>query len=295
MHARTVLAAALLGACAAFADEVDGVAARVGSAVILRSDVESEMRRAGFADDRFDEVRDAMIERELVLQAATEAKMQMQDWVVENRIREIVDRAFGGDRNKLMEVLAKDKISYPEWRQRIKDDMVVAAMRWQVVDKNIQATPSAMREEYAAHPERYVADRRVTVSTILLLPGDAEKSAEIDAALAKGVPFAELAKKHSADSKASEGGRWEDIKPEEVFRPEICSEIAKLPKDALSGWIELDGWKTLLRKDGESGGDRMPFAEAYDAVAANVRDAESRRLYDDWIKRLKREAYIKLY
>ena len=295
MFCRTVLAATLFAAFAAFADEIDGVAARVGSSVILKSDVLTEMRRVGAGSDRYDEIREEMIERELILRAAIESKLQMQEWVVENRLREIVDRAFGGDRNKLMEALAKDKVAYPEWRQRIKDDMLVAAMRWQVVDKNIQATPSAMREEYAAHPERYIADRRVTVSAILLGPGDAAKYEEIDAALKDGASFADLAKKYSVDAKAGEGGQWKDVKPEEVFRPEICDEIAKMPKGTMSKWIELDGWKFLLRKDNETGGDTMSFADAYDAVAANVKDAESKRLYEDWVNRLKRASYIKVY
>ena len=288
-------AAALLVALSAFAVEIDGIAARVGSAVILKSDVLGEMRRAGAGADRFDEVCGQMIDRELILRAAEEAKLQMQEWVVENRIRDVVQRAFGGDRNKLVEVLAKDKMSFPEWRQRLKDDMVVAAMRWQVVDKNVRATPAAMRDDYAAHPERYVADRRVTVSAILLMPGDAAKSTEIDEALGGGTPFAELAKKHSADARAKEGGQWKDVKPEEVFRPEICAELAKMKKGETSGWIELDGWKFLLRKDDETGGAAMPFAEAYDAVEANVKEAEAKRLYDDWIKRLRRASYIKTY
>ena len=295
MFCRTVLAATLFAAFAAFADEIDGVAARVGSSVILKSDVLTEMRRVGAGSDRYDEIREEMIERELILRAAIESKLQMQEWVVENRLREIVDRAFGGDRNKLMEALAKDKVAYPEWRQRIKDDMLVAAMRWQVVDKNIQATPAAMREEYAAHPERYIADRRVTVSAILLGPGDAAKYEEIDAALKDGASFADLAKKYSVDAKAGEGGQWKDVKPEEVFRPEICDEIAKMPKGTMSKWIELDGWKFLLRKDNETGGDTMSFADAYDAVAANVKDAEAKRLYEDWVNRLKRASYIKVY
>ena len=293
MSCRTVLAAALVAASAAYADEVDGIAARVGSSVILKSDVLTEMRRVGASSDRYDEIREEMVERELILRAAIESKLQMQEWVVENRLREIVDRAFGGDRNKLMAALAKDKVSYPEWRQRIKDDMLVAAMRWQVVDKNVQATPAAMRDEYAAHPERYVADKRVTVSAILLGPGDAAKSDEIDAALKAGTPFADLAKKYSVDAKAGEGGQWKDVKPEEVFRPEICDEIAKMPKGTMSKWISLDGWKFLLRKDNETGGATMSFADAYDEVAANVKDAESRRLYEDWISRLKRASYIK--
>ncbi len=277
------------------ADEVDGIAARVGDAVILKSDVVTEMMRAGAGPEKYKEMRNEMVERELILRAATESKLQMQEWVVENRIREIITRAFGGDRNKLMETLSKDKVSYPEWRQRLKDDMIVAAMRWQIVDKNVSASPSAMRAEYAAHPERYVSDRRVTVSAILLGPSSSVKTSEIDEALRGGADFSELAKKHSVDANAKSGGQWKDVKPEEVFRPEICEEIARMPKGTISKWIELDGWRFLLRKDDETGGSGSSFEEAYDVIAANVKNDESKRLYDAWIARLKSETFIKLY
>ena len=145
LKTRYLLVLSLLISLVAGAGEVDGIAARVGSAVILKSDIANEMRRSGAGAEKYAEIRDEMIERELILRAAKEAKLQMQDWVVENRIRDIISRAFNGDRNKLMEALAKDKVSYPEWRQRIKDDMVVNAMRWQIVDRNIQAAPAAMR------------------------------------------------------------------------------------------------------------------------------------------------------
>ena len=288
------VAAALLGALPLSAVEVDGVAARVGSAVILRSDVLGELRRRNASEDRFDAVREEMIERELVLKAAKESKMSIQEWVVDNNIRGIIERAFGGDRNKLMETLAKERISYPEWRQRMRDDMVVGAMRYQIVEKNVSTTPAALRAEYEAHPERYAADRRVTVSAILLGPDDAAKKAEVDEGL-KTTPFAELARTHSADSHAKDGGQWKDVRPEEVFRPEICAAIDKLKTGETSPWIELDGWNFLLRKDGESGGDRLPFADAYEQVAARVRDAEARRLYTAWIARLKEETYIKVF
>ncbi len=295
LKTKHLLVFSLLAALAAGAAEVDGIAARVGSSVILKSDIANEMRRSGAGVEKYADIRDEMIERELILRAAKEAKLQMQDWVVENRIRDIIQRAFNGDRNRLMEALSKDRVSYPEWRQRIKDDMIVNAMRWQIVDKNIQATPAAMRDEYAAHPERYIADRRVTVSAILLKPGDSEKSAEIDEALKAGTPFSDLAREHSADAKAKEGGQWKDVRPEDVFRPEICEEIAKMPKGTISKWIELDGWKFLLRKDDERGGGKMSFADAYDVIAANVKNEEAKRIYTDWIERLKKETFIKVY
>ena len=152
-----------MAALAAHAVEVDGIAARVGSSVILKSDVIGEMRRAGAGAEKYATVRGEMIERELMLKAAAKAKLQMQDWVVENRVREIVTRVFGGDMNRFKAALAKDRVTFPEWRQRLKDDMVVAAVRWQMVDKTISASPADMRREYESHPERYVSDSSVTV------------------------------------------------------------------------------------------------------------------------------------
>ena len=122
-----------------------------------------------------------------------------------------------------------------------------------------------------------------------------EKPSEIDEALKAGTPFSDLAREHSADAKAKEGGQWKDVRPEDVFRPEICEEIAKMPKGTISKWIELDGWKFLLRKDDERGGGKMSFADAYDVIAANVKNEEAKRIYTDWIERLKKETFIKVY
>ena len=110
MKAKYLLVFSLLTALAAFAVEVDGIAARVGSSVILKSDVIGEMRRAGAGPDRYAIVRGEMIERELMLKAAAKAKLQMQDWVVENRVREVVARVFGGDMNRFKATLAKARI-----------------------------------------------------------------------------------------------------------------------------------------------------------------------------------------
>ena len=294
MKAKYLLVFSLLTALAAFAVEVDGIAARVGSSVILKSAVLGEMRRAGVGEEKYAEVRGEMIERELILKAAARAKLQMQDWVVENRVREIVTRMFGGDANRFKAALARDRVTFPEWRQRVKDDMVVSAMRWQTVDKTVSANPADMRREYESHPERYMTDSRVTVSAILIGPGDADKKSEIEEAL-KTEPFAEVAKKYSSDARAKDGGQWKDIKPEDEFRPEVCAEIAKMKKGETSKWIELDGWNFLVRKDDEKAGSKMTFEEAYDDIAQNVRKELADKRYREWIDRLKAETYIKVY
>ena len=286
-----LLAASFAGVCGAV--EIDGIAAKVNASVILKSDVVTEMRRAGLSSDRYSEVLNEMIERKLILKAASESKMTMQEWVIENRIREIIANAFGGDRNKLMETLAQQKISYPEWRQRMLDDMVVSAMRWQTIDKNVVASPSAMREEYTKNPERYITGGTTTVSVILLNPDDYDKRDEV-MELLKSESFGDVARRYSVDSHAAEGGVWKDIVPEDVFRHEVCHELADMPKGTISGWIDLDGWSFLLRKDDESSLRPRTFAEAYDDVERNVREELAMQRYEQWILRLKADSYIRI-
>ena len=256
------------------AEEVDGVAAKVGSETILRSDVYDEMRRMGERDDsRYAEVRNEMIDRKLILKAAADAKMTMQEWVVENRVREIIGKAFGGDRSKLIETLSKQKTSYPEWYARMKEDMIVGAMRWNVIEKNVSASPSDVRREFEAHPERYKSDHRVTVSVILLKPEEAGRR----------------------DFKELGGKKYENVRPEEQFKPEICREIEAMPKGTISRWIELEGWSFLIRKDAESESRNLSLEEAYDDVEAAVKAAEADRLYKAWIERLRAETYIRVF
>lgn len=291
---KTTLILALLP-WAALAEEIDGIAAKVGNEVILKSDVIMEMRRANISSaDMYEKIRDEIIDRKLILKAANEAKLTLQNWLVDNRVREIIDRAFDGDRNKLMETLSQQKISYPEWYQRMKDDMIVSAMRWNTVDKYVSASPAAMREEYLAHPEKYSTPDVVTVSVILLRPEDAGLREKISAAL-KDEDFAELARRFSADSHAAEGGVWKDVRPSEVFKSEVCEEIAKMPKGTLSHWVEIGGWSFLLRKDDETKGRARTFEEAYEDVEATVKNELANRMQDEWLKRLRAETFVRVY
>ena len=268
----------------ASAVEVDGVAATVGTESILRSEVLNELARMGAPDGQgYQDVLEEMINRKLILKAARESKMTMQEWVVENRVREIVHKSFGGNRNKLIEALGKQKISYPEWYAKTKDDLVIGAMRWNVVEKNAVASPAAMRQEYETHKSRYVKDHRVSVTVILLKPEEVARRDEISKAL-KEKAFEDLG-----------GKKYENVNPEDTFKPEVCAEIEMMPKGTISHWIEIDGWSFLLRKDAETTGKALSFDEAYDDIETAVKAEESRRLYKAWIERLRAETYVKVY
>ena len=312
-HLMFVCAAAV--SVAASAAKLDGIAARVDSNVITVGDVMNELRRNPDAGRRMasaDEPEmeslyraalDALIERRLILKAASDKKVEIPEWVVDNQLREIVHGSFGGDMNRLEEELTRSRIPMTEYRKSVREDILVRGMRQQMVEQFVFVSPADMKKEYANHPERYRQEAKVSVRVILLKPGKegdgvpslGTRWAQISEELAAGVGFPDLAIRHSADSHAKDGGLWADINPEEAFRPEIAEAIAKLGVGRVSDMIDLDGWGFIVKKESESKAKKLSFAEAYDRISANVRREAAKKAYDEWIARLKENAFVKTY
>ena len=313
---RLAFFAAIAISLVASAAMLDGVAARIDSQVITVGDVMAELRRHPEIREKvktsgdesemqalYRAALDTLIERRLILKAAEAKKMEIPEWVIDNQIREIVHDMFGGDMNRLEEELSRSKITMPEYRNTIKDDITVRGMRQQMIEQYVTASPGAMRKEYRDHPERYRQESKVSVRVILLkppTPGDGLASIntrwmQIGEELAKGENFADMAIKYSADSHAKDGGLWKDVNPEEAFRPEIVAEIAKLDVGKVSKMIDIDGWGFIVKKEAETGAKTMSFEEAYDKISWTVRNDAAKKAYDEWIARLKDDAFIKIY
>lgn len=300
---------------AASAARLDGIAARVDSNVITVGDVMNELRRNPDAGRRMasaDESEmeslyraalDTLVERRLILKAAVDKKVEIPEWVIDNQLREIVHGSFGGDMNRLEEELARSKVPMTEYRNSVREDILVRGMRQQMIEQFVFASPAAMKKEYETNPDRYRQKAMVSVRVILLKPGkegDGVPSletrwAQIGEELAAGANFSDLAIKYSADSHAKDGGLWADVNPEEAFRPEIAETIAKLGVGMVSNMIEIDGWGFIVKKESEVKARKLSFEEAYDRIAAVVQKEAAKKAYDEWIARLKDDAFIKTY
>jgi parvulin-like peptidyl-prolyl isomerase len=292
---------------------LDGVAAYVNTEMITIGEVMSEVRRSPWADtapelrekrlrELYTATLNALIDRKLILAAARKSKMELQGWAVDNRIREIVANNFDGDQTKLHDLLADRKIAFEEWRKNIEEDLMITAMRYQQVEKRVSPTPSEIRAEYEANRGRYQTETATAVSMIILDPtekeGDPtveERAAKIAEALKAGTPFASLAQTYSKDAKASEGGSWGKVNPEDVFRREIVEALAKLKPGETSPALVLDGYGYIVRKDEQQDARALTFEEAAPYVESHLRMRQAEKLYKEWTDRLRAESYIKVF
>jgi parvulin-like peptidyl-prolyl isomerase len=292
---------------------LDGVAAYVNESKITISEVMNEVQRMPVGaipeSEREQRLRDmyqialkAMVDRRLILDAAKKQKVQLQSWAVNARVREILVNNFDNDEAKLNVVLADRKITKEEWRQTLEQDMLLSAMRYQNVDKRINITPGEVRAEYEANKDRYRTEAAVAVSMIVLDPPEKEtdesvatRAAKIMAALKEGKTFADLARQYSKDSKASIGGSWGKVNPEDVFRKELAAALSKLAPGGVSPLIELGSYGYILRKDDQQDVRLLTFEEAQPYAESRLKIAKAEQLYKEWLMRLSKDAYIKRF
>jgi len=292
---------------------LDGVAAYVNADMITIAEVMSEVRRSPWADtapelrekrlrELYKATLDALIDRKLILAASEKSKMQLQSWAVDNRVREIVANNFDGDQTKLHNLLADRKIAIEEWRKNIEEDLKITAMRYQQVEKRVAPTPIEVRAEYEANKGRYQTENAVAVSMIILDPpgqaGDETvdvRAGKIAEALKAGTPFASLAKTYSKDAKASNGGSWGKVNPDDVFRKEIVDALSKLKPGETSPVVVLNGYGYIVRKDDQQDARLLTFEEAAPIVESHLRMSQAEKLYKEWTERLRKEAYIKIF
>lgn len=167
---KTPIAAALtllLAAAAAAQEVVDGIAAQVGSEIVLISDVyqvagpsEKHMREAGATDADIAtmraEVLERMIERALVRQLVRRAELDATEAEIDNAIAGIA-KENGLSVDQLKESVEAQGLPFQSYRERIRGEIEHAkvinglvASRVQVEEKDIRALYD---QEYGNQPE----------------------------------------------------------------------------------------------------------------------------------------------
>lgn len=291
---------------------LDGVAAYVNERMITIADVMTEVRNSVWVElpkaereaklrELYTATLDAMIDRRLILDAAKATKAQVVSWAVENRVQEIVEQRFGGDRAKLIAALTERRMTYEEWHTSIEEDLMIQLMRYGQVERNVSIPPKDVRTYFAANQGSFLSPGGVHVAMIVFnAPKDgsgtlAEQGAKILKDLADGMEFATAARTYSQDGKAVKGGDWGMVDPAEVFRPEIVAALGKLKVGEISAAILLEDFGYIVRKSDEKKARPLTLEEAWPWVESRLRLQQSEQRYKEWIGRLRSKAYIKIY
>ena len=304
------------------AREVTGIAAKVNGKVITKNEVNyhltpyreqlnAQMPRKGpqyysLLKKARNEILDSLIERELILSEfrhrTNDRKIPSHaiDAEIERQVREL----YNNNRSEFNKALKQSGITPQQHRRETEKKLIVQAMRAQQFKNAVPPLPNEIRTEFNKHRRKMrdvtgdalefhkIYIPKVDPSNPLVTPKTQLQLAEslIDQ-LKKGANFEELAKKHSKDAYASEGGKVEKTKRTDLS-PAFAAILMETPQGKVLGPLEDGRGFTIVRLDKKYYGPTPPLSKVRKVIEGRVRARKNKAKHDRWMKRLRENAMI---
>ncbi|WP_217125457.1 peptidylprolyl isomerase [Hydrogenophilus thiooxidans] len=310
---RWVLASVMVALPPAWATDTIGVVAVVNGEPVTslqlerrRAQIERQLAqqgRAAPAQQIADEALRSLIVERIQLQAAKRFGIEVEPREVDDAIASIAARN-GMDRTQLEAALQQDGISWATFQEEIRRQILLQRLQARVTQGSDTVSDAELDHFIAAFPDlkrRFAEEAANVVQThvrhILHKTGatltDEEAKARLVALkerLARGEDFAELARLHSEDGSAANGGDLGWVLPGD-FVPEFETVMNRLPVGAVSDPVKTRfGWHLIQVVA------RRPLADDPDAFrnyARNkLRERKRQQAYEAFVQSLEAEAVI---
>jgi peptidyl-prolyl cis-trans isomerase SurA len=302
-----------------FAEEptvVDGMAAVVNGEVITYSQVralsapqERALRQQYTGQElakKITEVRQLalkdLIDRRLVIQAFKKESYEIPDHIVDQRIHQIIQESFGGDRNTFVKTLEAQNYTLGEFKKKEMEKIIVGAMRSHNVKPNQIVSPVKIEDYYRKHRDEFTSKEQIKLRMIMIsghqdtasAPAQKELAEEVLGKLAAGADFEQMAQIYSEDSTKENGGDWGWIERKTLAEP--LEKIAfNMPVGRISNIIEYAGNYYILKVDDKHGGSTKSLAEVRSDIEKKLEQEEAQQIQERWLASLREKAYIKTF
>ncbi|MBI5183160.1 MAG: peptidyl-prolyl cis-trans isomerase [Nitrospinae bacterium] len=273
-------------------EEKDEIVALINGKEILLSDINRGVKKLtkryglykSIEEERLKELRmsvlNELIEKTILFQEAERKDISVTDSEVNSMIEEITDDYPEG---RLKEKLRDEKISLYEWKEKIKERVLIKKLITEEVNKGIEISDEEMREYYKANSDKYLQPVQVRVLQIVVKTET--EAEEIYQRLIRGDNFARIAGERSITPEGKSDGDLgffnKEEMPEEfdvVFNLEV-GEISKVIQTPYGFHI----FKVIERKEAR----KMDFDEARDIIKRKLLKERQDDRFKEWLKELK--------
>ncbi len=251
-----------------------------------------------------------LIERELVLCDFEVKGFSIKEDQVEDEINRRILMQYAGNRSEFLDNLRKSGMNYTEYRESVRKEITVSAMRGMRYERGIPPTPDEIREEYKETSSEYrdIMKDRITYSKIfipamdpddpLMTPEERYKLAvRLKEELENGkLEFADAARRYSRDAHAKDGGRWPSLQRNELAVEFANVVFAAQPGQLVGPLLDPAGF-TLVKVHSKklAAAPSLDTPEVKQKVDDAVRRKKSERRYRQWVDRLRDKAVIRVF
>lgn len=248
-----------------------------------------------------------LIERELVLCEFETRGFVMPETAIDEEINRRILYQFNGKRALLLDTLRQSGMTYSDYRDSIRKESTVAAMRSSRYDRGIPPTPDEIRAEYEATKSDYrdITQDKITYEKIFIpaqtMDENITPEQQYDLAREvyrmieeKEISFEDAARKYSQDMHAEDGGLWPPIKREDLSVDFSNIVFSVKPGQLIGPLLDPAGF-TIVRVRGKQLAPAPPLSKVKEQVDDSVRRKQSEKRYREWVDRLHDKAVIRTF
>ncbi|MGE9292799.1 MAG: peptidylprolyl isomerase [Puniceicoccales bacterium] len=247
------------------------------------------------------EILQNLVDRILIIRDFYDKGAHIPDTYLQKEYDDYITKEFNGDRSAFLDYLRIQGKSEMDFRDQLKDDIIVSYMRMQSLPSQTAVSPKKIEEYYQKNKSRYFEEEGVDLSMIMLVPIAGENpdllqqtANEIIQKLEAGEDFAELAKTYSQDDQRDEGGDWGWINRADLI-PQLADQAFALDKGGYSQPIQVEDYIYILKvKDKREAGIKE-LEKVRGDIEQEITAQLARQAQQRWIERLRKNAYIKYF
>lgn len=243
--------------------------------------------------EKFNDVRDALVESELVLLDFETQGGALPDRAIEDHVNSVIHDQFQNDRTAFLKALADQRLTYAEWHKQMKDQLVVQIMRQKEVSAKILITPLDLQAAYDARKlSAYAIPERVRLRTLAFPATTTRPNAgKIRERIRSGKSsFEQVAAKK--DVTAQDDAEFLDLAS--LAEP-LRGALAGLAPGDVSEPVEIGGSIYLVQLVERQDARVRPLDEIAPELEKELRKAEFERLNKAWIDSLRAKYYVQVF
>ena len=248
-----------------------------------------------------DQVIQQLTDNHLIVLEFYDDKGQIPPSYIRNEVNERIITQFNSERSEFLAYLKSIGKTPEEYDTMIRDEMIVGFMQGKMRKSQTFVSPVKIEEFYKENKEAFFQEEAIRLRLIKLAqmtdesPGLLEQTAQqIVNELNDGADFAELAKKHSQDSKRSRGGDWGWIERKSLI-PKLSGPAFALGEGEHSEAIKVkNGYFILYVQDKREEG-YMPIEDVREDIEDMLVSQMAREAQDRWLERLRRDGYVRRF
>jgi len=303
------------------AEVIDGVAAIVNQDVITISQVreligarERGLREVYSGADLADKIKEMrlaalkdLIDRQLVIQEfrkMQEKGANIPDYVVDDRIQQIIREEFGGDRSAFVRTLQAQGYTVTRFKEIEKEKIVVQAMRQSKVSDDFVISPKQIQNFYNKNKGAYAIPEQIKLRMIILREGEAgdvpgagnkeQTAEEIRQKLVGGAEFDRMAEMYSEDEGTRDsGGDWGWIE-RGTLNEELSKVAFSLAPGKVGPVVKIGESYYIMLVEAKKNASVKPISDVRDEIERNLIQQERMKAQQRWLDTLRAKAYIKI-